>query len=117
MIDPILDRCVDEFTSSPGSSAEKMGAVLEYLAEELIRDAFPNHYNGNLEVFIDAVRLRRRLLDAVKDQGDVRTASYEPDLARLKGEVPPRIKEPSDFPKLGPAANANPAEWRPLYPK
>lgn len=100
MNDPILDRCVDEFTSSPGSSAEKMGAVLEYLADELIRDAFPNHYNGNLEVFVDAAKLRRRLLEAVKNHPDVRTASYEPDLARLKGEVPPRIKEPSEFPKL-----------------
>jgi hypothetical protein len=81
-----------------------MGAVLEYLADELIRDAFPYDPCGSSDLFVDALKLKSRLLDAVKFHPESRTASYESDLAKLKGEAPPRIpksanlqSDPSEF--------------------
>lgn len=97
MSDPILNRCVREHSSSPGSAVEKMGAVFEYLADELLRDAFPYDHSGSSELFVDAVKLRQRLLEAIRVHPEARTASYESHLARLKGETPPSLKKSTDF--------------------
>lgn len=97
MSDPILNRCVDEYITSPGSPAERMGAVFEYLADELIRDAFPYDPCGSSDLFVDALKLKDRLLRAVRNHSESRTASYESDLAKLKGEVPPRIPKTSNL--------------------
>ena len=97
MSDPVLDRCVDEYITSPGTPAERMGAVLEYLADELIRDAFPYDPCGSSDLFVDALKLKSRLLDAVKFHPESRTASYESDLAKLKGEAPPRISKSANL--------------------
>jgi len=95
--DPILNRCVDEYITSPGSPAERMGAVFEYLADELIRDAFPYDPCGSSDLFVDALKLRSRLLEAVRVHPESRMASYESDLAKLKGEVPPRIPKSANL--------------------
>ncbi len=97
MSDPILERCVLEFNSSPGSSIERMGAVFEYLADELLRDAFPYDHSGSCELFVDAFKLNSRLLDAVRAHTETRPARYESHLAKLKGEKPLRIAKTSDF--------------------
>ena len=97
MSDPLLDYCVREHSNSPGSSVEKMAAVFEYLADELLRDAFPYDYSGSSELFVDAVKLRERLLEAIRVHPETRTASYESHLARLKGETPPSLSKTTDF--------------------
>jgi hypothetical protein len=95
--DPILERCVLEFNSSPGSSAERMSAVLEYLADELLRDAFPYDHSGSCELFVDAFKLKNRLLEAIRVHPETRTASYESHLAKLTGQTPPRVAKTEDF--------------------
>lgn len=97
MTDPILDRCAAEYLVAAGTPIERMAAVFEYLADELLRDAFPCDQSGGVELFLDAPKLRQRLLDAIRLHPEARTASYEPDLARLKGEQPLRLKTTSDF--------------------
>ncbi|NBS70897.1 hypothetical protein EBT31_18625, partial [bacterium] len=50
-----------------------MGAVLQYLADELMRDAFPYDYSGSVEIFIDALKLKQRLLEAVNSHPETKT--------------------------------------------
>jgi hypothetical protein len=95
--DPVLDRCVEEYLAQPGLPAEKMGAVLQYLADELMRDAFPYDYSGSVEIFIDALKLKRRLLEAVESHPETKTADYEVHLARLTEEPPSVSKKTADF--------------------
>ena len=96
MQDPILERCVAEYLMSPGTSVEKMAAVFEYLSDELMRDAFPCEYAGRIELFLDAPSLKTRLIKAIKVHPEVRSASYEPHLARLTGDEPLRLKTTTD---------------------
>lgn len=97
MIDPILDRCVEEYFAQPGPAAERMASVLHYLADELMRDAFPYDYSGSVEIFIDANKLKRRLLDAIENHPETRTADYEVHLARLTEEAPSPSKKASEL--------------------
>ena len=97
MSDPVLERCVELYETTEGSSTDRMSVVLAYLACELQRDAFPHSYKGNTEIFLDAVGLRKRLLDAIRLYPETRTASYEPDLAKLTGAVPCRPKTSKDL--------------------
>lgn len=92
MSDPILERCVAEFLMAPGTCVERMAAVFDYLADELLRDAFPCEHAGRLELFLDAPKLKQRLVDAIKVHPEVRSASYESDLARLTGDEPLRLQ-------------------------
>jgi hypothetical protein len=82
---------------TPGPSVERMAAVFDYLADELMRDAFPCEHAGRFELFLDAPKLKQRLIDAIKVHPEVRSASYEPHLARLTGDEPLRLKTASDF--------------------
>lgn len=85
MSDPLLAACVELYETSDGSTVDRMSIVLAYLADELQRDAFPHSYRGSTEIFLDAVRLRKRLIDAIRLHPEIPTASYEPDLAKLTG--------------------------------
>ena len=97
MTDRLLERTVDLFDRSTGSSAERMGIVFQFLAEELVRDAFPCDCTGKFEVFLDAIKLQKRLNEAVKIHPETRTASYESDLARLTGHTLPSFQAPAHF--------------------
>lgn len=97
MTDRLLERTVELFECSSGSSAERMGVVFQFLADELLRDAFPCERTGKFEIFLDAVRLQKRLNEAVKLHPETRTASYESDLAKLTGQPLPSFKETSHF--------------------
>ncbi len=97
MTDPILSQCAELYETTDGSSIDRMSVVLAFLATELQRDAFPHSYKGNTEIFLDAVRLRKRLLDAIRLHPETRTASYEPDLAKLTGALPRRFKASEDL--------------------
>lgn len=92
MTDPILAQCVELYETTEGTSTDRMSVVFAFLATELQRDAFPHSYRGNAEIFLDAVRLRKRLLDAIRLHPETRTASYEPDLAKLTRAMPRRFE-------------------------
>jgi hypothetical protein len=97
MIDPILTQCVELYETTAGSSTDRMSVVFAFLSHELQRDAFPHSYKGNTEIFLDAVRLRERLLDAIRLHPETRTASYEPDLAKLTGKTLPNLQKASNL--------------------
>lgn len=97
MTDHLLERAVGLFESSTGSSAERMGLVFQLLADELLRDAFPHDYRGSAEVFLDALKVQKRLMDAVRVHPETRTASYESDLAKLTGQPLPVFQTPAHF--------------------
>jgi len=96
VIDPLLTQCVELYETTEGSSTDRMSVVLAFLACELQRDAFPHSYRGSTEIFLDAVRLRKRILEAIRLHPETRTASYEPDLAKLTGQTLPRFKASKD---------------------
>lgn len=97
MNDPLLEHCVELYETFKGSPVERMSVVFAYLANELQRDAFPHSYRGNAEVFLDAVKIKERLLDAIRLHPETRTASYEPDLAKLTGKTPLSFKTTKNF--------------------
>jgi hypothetical protein len=88
MTDQLLDQCVERFSSARGPFERKMGAVLTYLADELTKDAFPYAYCSSSELFVDAEKLKQRLLNAVSGHPEARVASYEAHLAKLREERP-----------------------------
>jgi len=90
--DPILAQCVELYETTEGTPTDRMSVVLAFLAIELQRDRFPHNYKGNTELFLDAVGLRKRLLDAIRLHPETRTASYEPDLAKLTRATLRRFK-------------------------
>jgi len=83
MNDQLLDQCVERFSAACGPFERKMGAVLTYLADELTRDAFPYAYCGSSEVFIDASKLKQRLLNVVNRHPETYCPPYQVHLTRI----------------------------------
>jgi hypothetical protein len=83
MTDQLLDHCVERFTTACGPFEQKMGAVLTYLADELMKDAFPYDYCGSSEIFIDANKLRQRLLKVVDNHPGGYCPPYQVHLSRI----------------------------------
>ena len=96
MTNSLITRCLTEYHGLPGLPTERMGKVFEFLADELMKDAFPCVQSGRYELFLDAVKLRQRLLEATQQFSENRRFDYESDLAKVERATTVVLQTSSD---------------------